>query len=392
MVRPNNSWARVGPSCLAVVGMVVLTFLVLAIPAWRLGRNFEDQRRLLRTYRAPYDSEAFFTYCMDYAVTPSERNDVIFFGGSYCLCGIQSLEFENRSGLSAYNLGTIGMLGSEGPNLLFKSYLEHHPSPRVAVLCVQPREVGPMDRAKDPHHRDVAWRSPSLVERFFWCYGPQGEYPRPSHPDALKYYVGQGLLMMLGELRGGERHYLNKPTWNLFGLSYNQLKKQVRDDRGFYSLGGLKALPPKARYSSARDKELLPIEGATPEDPFPVLPEFDDGVRRLARTAAQHGVLLMIRLSPLLTGADPEHCARIRAWFETLEADFPNVVCDRPEILLYGPECFYDQTGHLNLPGAEKFTALVAASVTRVLSTNAAGLPTTSATEQTTSNPNDKAN
>ena len=78
-------------------------------------------------------------------------------------------------------------------------------------------------------------------------------------------------------------------------------------------------------------------------------------------------MLLVIRLSPELVGNDPEHCGRIRAWFHQLEKDYPHLICDRPEIMLYEPEFFSDLSGHCNLRGAKKFADYLATRVRELL-------------------------
>ncbi len=359
--------SRIAPS-LAVLGAVIVTALLVTIPAGIVARKFEDDRRYLKNFRTPFDSEAFYTFSADYALDSSERNDVVFIGGSTCLCGIQVEQFQELTGLSAHNLGSIGTIGYKGFNLLLEFYLEHHPAPRLVVFCVHPRELGPPRAPKRQLKEEVLARYSTAAERFLWCYGAAHNYPRPSHMDPVRYYVSQGLLMTLGELRGGERYYLNQPTHGLFDFSYNELRARVCADRGFYSLGGtntLSPLPPDDPSAGA----LLPADGASVGELYPVLPEFDDGVRRMARIAAEKGVRLMIRLSPDLIGTDPDRCGAIRDWFEQLESDCPNVVCDRPTILLDGPDFFADDLGHVNLRGAERFTNLVAAKVMQTLET-----------------------
>ncbi len=300
------------------------------------------------TYRTPYDSEAFITYSADYAANSSESNDVVFLGGSHCFSDVQTRPFEQNTGLSAYNLGLHGMVGTSGYNLILKSYLEHHPAPRIVVFCPVPYELGRPGRANRPEPELQQAYSSAVTERFLWCYDTDGLYSRPSHPDPLRYYIHQGLSMGVGYLCGGETHYLNTPTRELFHLSYCTLKRAVTDNRGSYCFGGLHTLPPAARRPMSPEEALFE-EGVTADDPYPVSPAFDVGVRALAQKAADKNILLLIRLAPELQSANVEHFDHIRAWFDRLEADYPNVICDRPEVLLYGPECFWDTGYHCNL-------------------------------------------
>ena len=257
----NSSKHRIGPNlAVLLTGMVVV--LLITIPACAWGERSRTNGISSNPSVAPYDSEAFFTISMGYDKTSSAANDVVFFGGSTCLCGIQVEQFETDTHLCAYNLGTIGMLGGEGYYLIFKSYLEHHPPPRVAVFCILPREAGPYRQYRIQKKHSSA-RAGSVAERFFWCYGADGDYPRPTHANALQYYVSQGMLMILGKLRGGAEYYWNAPTPNLGDLSYNQLKTKVEDDRGFYLISGDRTLTPDVR-SQQLDELLLPAEGRCP--------------------------------------------------------------------------------------------------------------------------------
>ncbi len=383
MSTPNRSWLRIG-SCLAILTIVAVTALVVTIPAGYLGRKIEDERRFLKPFRTPFDSEAFFNYCGDYASNSSERNDVVFFGDSTCLSGIEISEFQRQTGLAAHNLGTIGMIGMEGFCLLMQTYLEHHPAPRVAVLCVLPNEVGPPLTVRKAAGAANGSRSKNITERFFWCFGKAGSYPRPSHPSPVSYYVSQGLLTILGYLQGGERHYLDTPAFNLGDRSYNNLTQDLVANRGYLSFKESGSLAP-TELRDPLSGVFFPAEGATADDPFPVSPAIDNAVRKLARLAADKGVLLMIRLSPELQSAKPEHFDRIQAWFDRLESECPQIVCDRPEVLLYGPEYFADENHHLNLRGTQKFTELLASKVSRLLGKNTDDAPTSPAQEHSTS-------
>ncbi len=348
-----------GPT-LAVLLTTVAAALAVLVPAYVVARSAEEQRQYLKTYRAPFDSEAFFSYAIDYALDSSEPNDVVFVGDSSCLAGIDPNQFADQSGQRAYNLGTLGMLGPDGQLLLVRRYLEHHPPPRAVVLCLLPYELTPPLRLRHAVDVNEGARAGEIVERFLWCYGEPGEFPRPHRADALRYYVRQGLLAGLAYLRGGRNHYLAEPTPNLGNRSYNQLAEQVRADRGLFSFKPESALAAGTRR--AWDSGLLlPPEGGTPDDPFPVSAEVDAGVRQLAELTTKHGARLVIRLSPVLESADQERFERIDQWFDQLQAACPNVICQRPAVPLFGPEDFGDEYFHLNRLGTRKFTALLAA-------------------------------
>ena len=380
------SRARFAPS-LAVLVTAALAAMALASPAWYLGRQVEDQRNFLRSYRVPSDSEAYMACCADYATNSSESNDVVFLGGSTCSTGIETKRFEQLTGLSAYNLGAVGQLSIDGYALLLEMYLEHHPPPKVIVLCLLPFEVGP---TRIPRSLPVAepGREPTTAhDRFLWCYGRPGAYPRPSHANPMRYYVSQGLLVALGELWGGRPYYLDKPTLSASGHSYNSLKKMLSDTRGFCSLGDAR-LPATCRLEVGLSR-FLPAEGATADDPFPVSPSFNEEARAIFRTVARHGVPLMIRLTPLLQSESTIHSVLIPAWFDRVEKEYPEITGDRPAILEYGAEYFADGRSHCNFSGADRFTAFVAGRVTNFLDKKNVVVPSTSSLDKVPMDAND---
>jgi hypothetical protein len=176
--------------------------------------------------------------------------------------------------------------------------------------------------------------------------------------------------MAVGELRGGEKHFLSTPTPLLEGRAFDDIQREVRKLRGFYPSGGMRTLPPDS-LRRLKSEHYLPAEGASEADPYPITPAFDDGVRNLSRELYRRHITLLIRLTPVLQGASEEHFDRIATWYDKLESEFPNVICDRPEVLIYGPEYIADVFNHINVPGAEKFTAWLAQRVTRLLSQTA---------------------
>jgi hypothetical protein len=360
---PGHSPSRIRPS-LAVLATLGTVSFALTYPAYRCAKTDEDARHYLKSFQTPSHHDAVIESCMDYATKSAERNDVVFIGGSGCLAGIRIGQLEHATGLVAYNLGTVGYVELAGHIVTLEAYLEHHPPPKLVVLCISPREIGPRTASKEfgEFRRGVR-------DRFLWCYGKPGDFPRPPHREPTKYYVSQGLLMFWGYLRGGEQYYFNKPISETSTRTIFSFKQEINANRGSY----VRVELPPLSANATRDRDAgspVPEPGATSEDPFPVMPAYDEGVRALARLTASKGIRLMIRLAPTLPGALPEHYDHIASWFEQLETDCPGVVCDRPEVLIYDPDCFMDMNDHCNLRGAERFTALVSASVTRALNTS----------------------
>jgi len=109
----STSWHRTGP-CLAVLATVAIAFAGVTIPAYRLGEQCAEERRFFPSYRVPSQFEAFASCGMDYAANSAEANDVVFIGDSTCLTGVRTRQFEQLTGLSAYNLGTVFAIQIDG--------------------------------------------------------------------------------------------------------------------------------------------------------------------------------------------------------------------------------------------------------------------------------------
>ena len=139
--RRRRNWSTINLSLavLAVVGCVAGALLGTFVG---LGRHWQNRRTFLRNYQTPTDAEAFLSIPAQYALTSTEHNEILFIGSSMCAQGIQTRRFEKRTGTRAYNLGMFGLVGIEGYLAVLQRYLEHHPSPRVIVLCVLPEETG----------------------------------------------------------------------------------------------------------------------------------------------------------------------------------------------------------------------------------------------------------
>ena len=70
-----------------------------------IGKHHDDRRLFLRNYRAPSDFEAFSFIAMSYAAESHEDNDVVFVGDSAVRADLDTRQFEQQTGLKAYNLG-----------------------------------------------------------------------------------------------------------------------------------------------------------------------------------------------------------------------------------------------------------------------------------------------
>lgn len=336
---------RIAPTLL-IVGIMAATASVLFPPMYSIGRRHDDERIFLRNYRAPNEFEAFSSYCIDYAKESREYNDVILVGDSSLRYDVRTSQFEKEAGLKAYNLGSVGLIAIDGYTQIIRAYLSSsHPKPRLLVLCMLPQALNLGDDSYlSPEVRDVK-------ARFLWCFGPGTEDTRPH--DSFLYHVRQGFKYTYGLMVGGFDHFVDAPIPYRAPETYRTFQRAIMRERG-YSAGAVRPLTPRR----AREK-------GNNLDPFTVSDRCKDELSALIRLTADHGLPLLIRLTPY-SGEAAEYSPTLRAWAEDLESRYPNVIVGRPEVLLYDPGLFFDDI-HLTPEGAARFTAFIAAEVKGVL-------------------------
>jgi hypothetical protein len=129
-------------SALLVMSATLATLGSLSVAGYCTGRNLDAGRRLLDPSRAPTSDEAALAYVADYSLQSNEANDVIFLGDSACRFDVDPIAIEQMVGLRAYNLGTFATAGPAVLSASGKSYLSHHPAPKLVVVCLSPLSLG----------------------------------------------------------------------------------------------------------------------------------------------------------------------------------------------------------------------------------------------------------
>jgi hypothetical protein len=342
-VAKRSLWKGTGP-CLSVMATAAVTATILGLPSYFVGKQEEDERRFLKNYRLPSWGEMYIDCTMQYVRDSDEKNDVVFLGDSSCVVGIIAREFERQTGLTAYNLGSPGFIGIDGFLLVWRSYLEHHPKPRMVVFCAPPRAFGLTD--------DLGW--PELRDRFFWSYGPGVGQKIPPHDICLVHYVREGLRGSFGHLMGGVEYYTSITHPAFAGKSYNAWKTEVLWQRGFF----------EKKRIMAEDE----LPGDLYSDPAPISPFFMKHLCELASITRDAGIPLMIRVAPVPLANSSEYCARLQCGLSELQMEFSNVKVSQPETLVYQTAFFGDRL-HCNRKGAERFTEFVAGEVFEALAT-----------------------
>jgi len=340
-----------------ILGIMAMPPIILFPPMYFIGKHHDDQRIFLRNYRAPWDMEAFSFISMSYAAESQEYNDVVFVVDSALRGGLNTRQFEQETGLKAYNLGCVRWLGVRGFTQILDAYLKSHPKPRLVVLGVHPMEFG-IDNFVSPEVLEVR-------ARFLWCFGSGTEDMRPH--NSFLYHVRQGFKYMYGLLIGGFGHFADEPI-NKRGDTFRKFQHELSKQRGFGPIPDTRKGP-----KPIRDK-------VSTVDPFVVSDEQKTDFSALIRLTANHRVDLLIRFVPF-GGEAAEHSPRLRAFAMELESQSPTIVVGRPEVLLYDPAVFVDGI-HLDAKGIEKFTTFTAAEVKTMLARRVAQGPRLSSSEK----------
>lgn len=340
-VRP-----RITP-CVVVLVTTGIALLVASLAAYGVHVN---DRRFLPEFRAPADYEACIAVPINYAINSSENNEAIFLGDSTAVSSIKPVDFEQQTGLRAYNIASLGVIGVDGCALTLRTYLAHHPKPKLLVfsvcpwsLSVEPEVMAPVDARR----------------RFFYCYGSPtvDEVQGTVTPltGRILWGIRRGGGIILGRLGGNPQRFLDAPIPGRRGLTYNILNRDTCAQRGYYGNPG--ALPAGwRRPSDPSDSNAAPVGR--------VLPDFKAAFSELAELARKEGIPLLVRLTPVSPPPSDEDYEPIRSWLASVESK--GVCVSRPEVLIYDAPLFSERL-HCNDNGARLFTALVAHEATRAL-------------------------
>jgi hypothetical protein len=321
-----------------VVTSLVSTVIVISTASYCVGRRIDPETRFLEPDRPPTLNEAVVAFAVEYALQSDEANDVIFLGDSTCAFDIDPVLFGRLTGLRAYNLGTMGVIGPTAYRITLQAYLAHHPKPRLVVLCLFPF-VGEIE---------VLYRFGDVAPRFIENYGPEVADAVPFHTGIL-YFIKRGgaSLRTTRDCRSEVLTYRESET-------YYSLKQKVFAGRGFQRLPG--------EHGEAK-------EIARPGPPKLVREEWDQGVRRIAEECEKAGVPLLIRFTPVPESfTDARDFSQLERWTSSLQKAYPTTVRVVPPVPLtsYPPPLVYDNV-HLNSAGVAQFMPLLAKEVQTAL-------------------------
>jgi hypothetical protein len=337
-VRQRIRWLTPTAS---VAATLAVTLVLVCGTAYLAMRGAPSALRFFDPRRSPTFDETCVVSAMDYALSSTEANDVIFIGDSACRTGVDPVRFERATGLGAYNLGIVGDLGPGVMLNVAKGYLSTHSTPRLVVLCLSPVGL----------ERDVPWYWTKLRNHFVDCYGFDVRSPR-SLEGNLGYTFRQGTLLAWNaasaSLTGKSDDVRDCALIGMEKVTYRQFERVARQKRGHFELPGRG--PTK---NLDRPGNIVEIHDV-----------WDSGVRRLVEACDNAGVPLLIRFCPVSAEATRNlKFERVEAWLKNLQASSPRLLSgDHDKILRYPPELCWDYS-HPNPLGAQKFTQLVADDV-----------------------------
>lgn len=312
-----------------------------------------DQIMLLPLDRAPGDAEAGLVHLLDYAMRSREANDVVFLGDSTCAYGVATNFFQTRTGISAYNLGALGAVGIDGLVVILRHYLEHHPRPRLVVLCVE------------PHALDINYGRSVLRHRLLDIFGAESRKWRWSKLS-LDYLADEAKLGMRGLLGTAVQTPTDVQMAGSNAQTTSELWRKLTTLRGYWGAWTTtldqKNLPPPPSVE-------LPAELADANLTYDVAgdPDRKKNIEDILHLTSKYDVPLLIRLTPVVAGRNDNDHTKLISWLQSLEQQYPGkFLLGQPGILRY-PRAKFGDVLHLNRAGAAQFTAFLSNEIPRCL-------------------------
>ncbi|MFI5351166.1 MAG: hypothetical protein ACHQ2Z_16600 [Elusimicrobiota bacterium] len=313
----------------AVAGVCLAAGLAAAAAAHWTTRSLVNEGVFLKNYRPVFWEESLLYHKMDYVLTTSESNDVLLLGDSTCLMDLDTLRLTRATGRTAYNLGTLGSLGSDGHLQILRDYLRRHPKPRFLVYTIWPAELTAGSHADE-----------GVKDRFIWTYGPELRAERGLKRWPLDFRLREELRTMAGLV--AERRTRPFEREVAPGITHARLGELLRERRGFFERTTAIAVE-----AYAGDLRVEPVLGARFEE--------------LLSFADAQGLRVLVRLAPMPAGISDARKEELADWFARLKTG-PNVIVARPLVLEFPPSEFTDW-GHLNASGVRRLTDLVASEL-----------------------------
>lgn len=330
---PAGTW----PSLWVLVIVLALSGSLYSLGYFTLN-DLSSGSRFLPRHRVPWYAESVIYYHMDYAINSHEYNDVVFLGSSAAQAGLATRSFEEQTDLSAYNFGTVINLGADGQLEMFKSYLKHHPAPRLLVYLAFPRDLVD-DKIKDAE----------LRSRFSRAYGIDLGSESPQPPFSPQQYYGEGFWTLYGLIKGGFNHPYDAPRTPR--PSHRELGPALAREKGWQA------------YPQSQTLDLSYLEEM---EAFTVSNWYQQGIKEMAQFARDEGIDFMVYVMPVPQSNNVVDDNPMVSWANRFEASFPGTEVVGLPIRLY-ERSRWGNAFHLNRSGAEALTSEVGRSVTDFL-------------------------
>ncbi len=302
--------------CSILVAAAALFVALQCIPCETITRA-AARRRFLPIDKHYGFVESVVAFQMNYAYNETQGNDVVFLGDSTCAFGILPAQFTRSTGLSSYNLGVPGFVGLKGCQVLAETYLQHHPKPKLLVLCWHPTALGYVGLLVEKDKVAEMFR-----RNFLGLYGK--ELHLRTTPERMQILVecvcgGDQLLQRNGRNK-------NAPKSPITHVGFDFARQPL--------------------VSSVSDK----AKGETAE---------------FIHWLDQYDIPLLIQLPPVPYGARKVGVSDLTAWLNGLRNR--KVSVGQPDVVEYDTAYFVKDGYHLNVEGAKVFTEKLAKDIPALL-------------------------
>lgn len=342
---PRRALVHLGIALLLIGLVEALVSLLPSPPA-----PIDWGSRMYPTSRVPTIDESLIQWQVDRLVrTPA---DVLLFGDSSALMGLDPAVFESETGLSAQNYGTVRWLGATGHADLLELYIERHGPPRVAIYHMGTglHSLGARRIATVRSNRG------ELLRAFREWTGRPIEYPVPLPSLGLR-----PLAMAMVDGRTYSDRYTHAPR--AYGLSDAERAAFLAEHQGMSV--DLNPVPPDAW-------------GGVPAPPVRFDPAIEPGFVRMFEAAQRHGFPLLLAHNPIPSQfQDAERTAAyglVERRFVAIAEPYPLVRVVGP-FARHAPNAAFANYEHLNPRGAAHNSRQLAALVLQTLGSGRAPMP-----------------
>ena len=325
--------------------VVVLQGIATSLPGypWPAYTQPEVAVQTERYYRAggwtrsvPTLEESIIQWQVRHLLTEVPPQDIVFIGDSSCLMGVIPSRIEQRTGGSAWNLGTVGSLSTHGHARILEMYLQRHAKskPKLVVCVLAPPTL--LRTAEEVEGSGV-------LNRFQeWLDGQDaGQAARAPLARLPGYRLRRPFYAAASQLFGDHRplqHILDAPRGPFY--SDTAVAKTLLKNHGYL---------PEPR----RNKLSAPIAD---EDEMPTEDSLA-GIVRMFELARANSVKLLVLMTPLpesyRTAETVEDFERLEAELEEASQQFPNVDLGLP-LLRYLADDQFGTPHHLTEGGASQ--------------------------------------